>query len=437
MANPNPAANGGTKYKSSDKWVILAFVCLFFYLINGFIYTSFNVLVRTMAIDLGWTDAERAVVVSGLSTGMIWFIFVAGVALDKFSPKKLLSLFAIFAAVAVVLRGRVTKAGPFFILMFIYGALVAFIIPALNKLNGLWFDKKNIALANGFLTAASPLGQITGNIFAVPISEALGSTSALFTMQGIMLAAVAVLFLFLGKERRNIDAALSSTKITSEKDLGVWKNFKAVISVPQVWLYALANACLLGMVYAGGSQGQIVLQGDPNWMLDSSISGIVPSCNNFASMCCYILMPLVVAKFFKKNYEKNYKLFAIITGVIAAFCYSYGYRCYNFTLICILMLISGVAYGSCIPAPKVLLLKLPDVSGPRAGTAMGIYLTVERAAQAIMTGAIGGFMAMHPDSMAETLSNFWLIMLGSPVLIIISIFFDKRDAKRAAAAAAS
>jgi MFS family permease len=399
------------------------------FLVNGFIYTSFNVMIRTVAKDLGWSDAERAVVSTGIASGMIWFVFIAGIALDRFSPKRLLASFVFFASAAIYLRGSITQSGPYFTLMFVYGAFSAFIMPAINKINSLWFDRKSLAFANGCLTASSPLGQVTGNLLTVPISNALGSWSLLFMCQGVLLAAAGVIFVIFAKDRRNIDAALSSEKIKTEAELGVWKNIKSIMRVPQMWIYAVANASLLGMIYAAGSQGQIVLQGDPHWALDKSISGIVPSFNNLSSMFCYILMPIIISRFFKENYEKNYKKIAVISGVIATLVTSYGYTSYNIVVICACMAISGVCYGTIVPAPKVLMLQLPDISGARAGTALGLFITIERLSQAALTGFIGGFIALYPNDMAWVLSKFWLIMLISPLMLTISVILEKKAEK--------
>lgn len=192
-----------------------------------------------------------------------------------------------------------------------------------------------------------------------------------------------------------------------------------------VWLFIVANAFQMGQIYAGGAQGQVVLQGDPKWMLDKSISGIIPSFTNGACIITYILFPYLYAKHFSKNnYQRNFKLMAVIVGLISPFALAQAYVSYDFKTACFYMALAGAAYGAIVPASKVLLLKLPEVSGARAGTALGVMTTVERIAQSIITGFVGGYMAIYPDRTAEVLSKSYYLLAVAPLLIGVSLVID-------------
>ena len=225
--------------------------------------------------------------------------------------------------------------------MFAFGVASAFYMPASTKIISLWFDRDELALANGFLTSASPLGQITANFFAVRIMMAIGGWQTLYTLIGISVIVLVIAFFIFGREKRNIDAALSSSVI-DEEDLGMWKNIKGVLKVPQVWMYCIANMCFLGMIYAGGAFGQLILQTDPGWMLDKSISGRIPAMNNMTSMFAYIIVPLLIKKIGRQHYRK----FAIITGIISPILFYIGYASYNFTTISVMLALAGILYGA-------------------------------------------------------------------------------------------
>lgn len=414
-----------TQKKDPQRWLMLFFVCLLFFMINGFVFQTFNLLLRTIAVDLGWSAAERAYVATGLSTGMIWFVFISGMAMDKFNLKRMLGSFLVFAGIFVIFRGYTYNATAYFILMFVYGMAISFIVPSLTKIVSLWFDSHDLALANGILTASSPIGQIAGNMLTIPLSKALGGWNLVFTCQGGLLIAIAIAFLIFAKNKKNLEAALSSALIKSEADLGLWKNIKGISKSPLVWLFIISNAFMMGQIYAGGSQGQVVLQGDPKWMLDKSISGIIPSCTNLACAFSYIIVPWLYAKYFtKKSYERNYKIAAVVCGLVCPFALSSAYMSYDFTRACILMAIAGVCYGAIVPASKVLLLKLPEVSGARAGTALGAMTTLERIAQSIFTGIVGGYMAIYPDRMAEMVGKSYYLLAVPPLLILVSLILE-------------
>lgn len=405
------------------RWVMLLFICLFYFTILGFTNQSFNILLATISGDLGWTPTQRAAVATAMSSGMIWFVFVAGTLLDRFSVKKILGSAVLICAVLIYLRGDAQGFIFFFTIMFLFGVASAFYMPACTKVIGLWFDREELAVANGFLTAASPLGQITANLFAVQIMYKVGSWQTFYSIIGICVAIIVAFFFFIGKDRKSAEAALTSSVIKAE-DLQIWKNIVGILKVPTVWLYCLANLCFLGAIYAGGAWGQFVLQTDTGWMLDKAISGRIPAFNNCASMIFYILMPLIIAKVGNKYFRH----FAIVCGIIAPICFIIGYRSYDFTTLAVMMVISGICYGAIVPASKVLMLKLQEVAGPRAGTALGVYVTIERIGITIFTGYLGALM-VNPENMSVILSNFYAIQLIAPLLIFIAGIMEKRREK--------
>lgn len=407
--------------KDPFRWVMLLFICLFYFVILGFTNQSFNILLGTITKDMEWTVVQRTAVATAMSSGMIWFVFIAGALLDRFSVKKIMASTVFIIAVLIFLRGQAQGFMFFFSIMFVFGAASAFYMPACTKTIGLWFDKDELAYANGWLTAASPIGQITANLFAVKILMKLGSWQMLYSTIGVCVVVIVAFFFFIAREKSSADAVLKSS-IIKTADLGFWKNIGGILKVPMVWVYCIANMAFLGSIYAGGAFGQLVLQTDPGWMLDKAISGQVPAFNNFASMIAYVVVPMIIVKVGRQHYNK----FAIVGGIIAALCFMIGYRSYDFTIIAACMAIGGICYGAIVPAPKVLMLQLPEVSGPRAGTALGLYVTIERIGITFATGILGGLVSGSPETMSITLSNFYAVQLIAPILILIAAVLAKR-----------
>ncbi|NLW79748.1 MAG: MFS transporter [Ruminococcaceae bacterium] len=421
-------------YGKNMKWVMLIFACLIFFAINGVIYTTFNVLLVTVATDLGWSDAQRGIVATAYPTGMIWFVFIAGIALDKFNFKRMMGSLMVITGVLVILRVFTQDATVFAALMFIYGAATAFLVPGVTKIIGLWFDQKQLAVANGILTSSSPLGQLCGNLFGVTWANMLGSWQTLFVITGIFAILIGVAFFIFTKNRRNVDAALSSDTVKSEKDLGVIKNLLSVIRMPQMWMYILANFAFLGVVYTLSYQLPVVMQADPTWGLAPGQPGQILAFNNFSSMIGYTLVPILIARIFRKNYERNYKVIAICAAALATTISIIGLSSYNAGTASVCMLISGLLYGACLPAPKVLMLKLPGVSGARAGTALGVYITLERVAQSLFVGVLGASIAANPATGGSTIVAILFLQYLSPVMIALAMVYEHfKNKKRKAA----
>jgi predicted MFS family arabinose efflux permease len=95
-----------------------------------------------------------------------------------------------------------------------------------------------------------------------------------------------------------------------------------------------------------------------------------------------------------------------------------------------MMLIAGIFYGAIVPAPKVLMLQLPEVSGPRAGTALGLYVTIERIGITIATGVLGGMISAAPATSSDVLANFWSLQIVAPICILIGAVYLKKTAKK-------
>jgi len=405
------------------KWRIMILIFLFYFLGLGFTNQFFNVMLRTMQVDMGWDAAQTTAISTAIYGAMVWFVFVAGAILDKVSVRKIFVLEMILVGIAFALRGVAQGFMFWFALIVVYGVLSAFYIPTVIKLTSLWFDGSQIALANGILTAGSPCGQLVANLAGYKIAMAIGGWKVVFIATGIIMIILAVLSWFMIKERRSEDAALKSD-ILKKEDMTFWRNIAGVLRTPGVWIYSLANACFLGMVYAMMTYQNFVYQTDPQWALDPSVSGTIPASSNMVSMCAYVLVPFV---FGKLGIMKHWHIAAIITAVVAVTSAMFmSWFSYDLGMARAGMAISGLMYGCCLTAPRVLMLKLPEVSGPRAGTAQGFYSTVERLGVTIFVAIVGPQVVADPVGSSVVMGEMNMIMYLHPVLLLIALFVNKK-----------
>ncbi|NLW78667.1 MAG: MFS transporter [Ruminococcaceae bacterium] len=420
------------------KFLMLFFMCLYIYLTNGFAVTAFNVLLQTITTDLGWTATDRAFVSSAFPTGMVWFMLIGGIMADRFNLKRLMGGLLILLGAVMILRGVVTGVWPYYFVMFGFGILMALSLPIANKVIPMWFGGgKYFAVAAGFISSSNPLGQITANLFIVPILGFLGgSWQLLFILQGILVLVLALFFFIFAKNRTNLEAEFGSELITTKEDIGLWKNIKEIAKVPQAWLFMIGNFFTLGIVFGGSTQFYTVVQVVPEWSLTMADAGYITSFNNFSSMIMYTVAPLLIGRFLAKSYERNYRWIAIIAGVLCAILFPIGIGSYNMTVICVVYFITGLLFGPFIPAPKILLMKLKQISGPRAGTAVGMYFTLERIGQTVIGTIIAMSMVGENTDPVGTLQIVYLFYLVSPITMTIAYFLEKRDKKKEAAQAA-
>lgn len=413
---------------NGTKWRVMLCIFLFYFLGLGFTNQFFNVALGPMIADMGWDATQGAAISNAMFLGMIWFVFVAGFLLDKFSVKKLFVLEIFLVGILFALRGFASGFAFFYVLMILYGVLSAFYIPTCVKLISLWFDGKQIALANGILTCGSPAGQLVANTVGFKLALAIGGWKVMYIVTGVLVLVVAVIAIFLVKDRKSEDAALESAILTKD-DLSFAKNIKGVASTPGVWVYCFANGFFVGFVYAIMAFQNYVYQNDPGWGLDPTVSGTIPAFSNCVSMCCYVLVPLV---FGKLGIQKWWGVAAIFCAIGAITLVTLQWFAYSYVFACVAMATSGLLYGCCLPAPKVLLLQLPEVSGPRAGTAIGIYTTIERVCVVVFVAIIGPRVlawdpAMHGgQGMSVLVGRIQMLMYIQPILLAVALFVNKK-----------
>lgn len=297
--------------KSQYRWVMLALVMLVYIIVLGFTNQSFNILLASIVGDEGWTPVQKTAV-SGAHVPGYGVVLLRRRLRHRQDQRQEDYGHLPDPPVCPDLPPRTSHW---------LRHLVRYDVPVwrglrllsarVTKTVSLWFDSEELATANGCTTAASPIGQITANLFAGRIAANLsGGWRQLFMIAGIIVFVLMVCWWIFAKNRTSMDAALTSTTI-KEGENSLWKNIIGVLKDPYVWCMIIADAFFLGLIYAGGTYGNYVLQMDPNWAIDKTISGYAGMCNNFCSTAAYILLPIII----RKIGNKYYKWVVLITGL--------------------------------------------------------------------------------------------------------------------------
>ena len=412
--------------KDPFRWVMLAFVTLMNFFLVGFTTQSLAFLLAPISEEMVWDSGQRAAIATAMSAGMVWFIFLAGVIMDKISVKKVIVASIAVSGVLVALRAQADGFTFFFAIMFLFGITIAFFTPADAKTVGLWFDREELPLANGIIMAATPLGMFTANMLTGQLTDAFGGWRPMYMAVGIIGVVLAVAFLIIGKNKKSEDASLTSDILTKD-DLGIWKNIKGIVKMPLVWIFCLANIFAIGTLQAAAVWGNFVFSQDPRWGLSDVVAGYIPAFANFATLLSFIFLPMILKKLKALKY---YMKLAIICGFITAGLNFLGHVVYSFPIIAATMTMTGLMGGIYLAAPRVLMLQLPEVSGPRAGTAMGIFLTLERLGITIFAAFLGFLFALPHAHYSVMLGTYYLMQALSPVLLILAAVLIKRRMKK-------
>lgn len=407
------------KFSTSQALTMLIMISIAAALFYGFCYASFSVFLGTIVQDLGFSAAQRTAITGSYPLGLICSCIIAGLLFDKFSAKKLFAICCILlCSASLLVRGTAEVFPLFYLGMWMFGISWGFQGVGANKLLGLWFSRKGLNNANALWTACSPLGQLIGFNFGYLIMSSVGGWQNLYKGVAAIGVILCIVFMIIVKDRRNEDAALSTEAYSMKKEHeSIKESFKSIFKNKFVWALLIADFFCLGVIFTAGTWGSFILQNDPGWngLLTVANSGKITMFMSIGSIIGYFLVPRLIAIF---GGQKNYPKFAVASGIIAIICFMVAYKCHNFHMAQIFMLIGGIGQGGIVPAPKILMVRLPEISGPRVGLAYGTMNTTQRIGNLVFATLIGNLVVMLNAS-SNVMIILYCFMFGAPLCIFI------------------
>ncbi len=218
--------------KAFSIWSIAAF----FYGYEFFLRASPNVMQSELQKDL-MLDAESL----GFIVSLYYWAYAsmqvpAGMLIDRFGPRKILTFAALICAVSIFTFGLATEPILAGISRFMIGFGSAFAIIGTFKLAGNWFPSSQFAFFAGFTLTFGTIGATLANAPLEMLVSWLGWRSSLYVMSIIGILNAVVLWFFVKDHPSSQTAKTLENKDRMNANSGkVWKTFKMVISNPQSW----------------------------------------------------------------------------------------------------------------------------------------------------------------------------------------------------------
>ena len=408
----------------------IGLVSLTNFLLCGILYSSAGLLLGTIVSDMGFSDAQRTALSSAHSLGLVCTVFIVGLLYDRLPAKWCFAIGALcMGGISLAIRGFAQMFPLFYASLFMYGIAWGFTGVGAVKMFGLWLPRKEVNMGNAVFSNASSIGQIIGLTATVPIYTALGGWQNMYKVYGVIALVVAVAFMILVKNKRNEESAVASEGTYDMKtDVGLFKDLMALLKLPTYWLMVLADACVMGCaVYTAGAWGSYVLQNDPQWMIPASQSGSISMWLNIGSIFGYFIIPIFVDKI---GGQKRFPAVAICGGILAAICAAVAYQTHDVMSCKTLLFIAGLGQGAIIPAGKIMAMRLPEVSGPRAGLSFGFQSTTQRVANTLMATLVGVLITAW-GATSTVMIPIYGAMLGGPLFLAIFLAVLKKQGKEA------
>lgn len=352
---------------------MLLIICAGIFMPN-FAQYQVSAFAPTIMADMNLSTAQFAQIATAPLIPGVLFSVVAGILVDKFGARKMLTAAMILSTLGVVWRALGSGYVSMYCSMIAIGLCATFLSANSAKILGQWFAPEKVAITVGIYLAVSngamALGQGTAALFP--------SMNGAFMFSVVLAVIVAVIYIIFMRDKQD-NTAPSNDKITAPK-VSVLEGVKVCIKNKYVWFAAI---CLMLNISAFCSLSQFLPQA-------LASRGIAPGSSNTIAtaltigglLSCFITPSL----FMRLGHNK---LLMAIYSIIAAFGIAFAWKLTdNTVLLFILILITGFFGNGFSAIITSIPMRLEDVGLKYAGTAGGLISTIQLAGTVILPSYI-------------------------------------------------
>lgn len=221
-------------------YVILGLACLLI-ILHFFLMLCIGVITTPLRTQLHLTAFELSLVASSYMYVYICMQTPAGILMDRFGPRILLSIGALVAACGCWMFSNTESLATAMLSRVITGAGLSFAFVGCIQLSSRWFDERLLGVMVGLVETAGMLGALIGNMFlAVFISE-LGWRKAFETASIFAIVMSVLIWTIVRDAPKN----LSPEPIIKTSIKQLIKNLKKIVVKPSIWNYS----AYIGMLY--------------------------------------------------------------------------------------------------------------------------------------------------------------------------------------------
>ncbi|MFV0528436.1 MAG: MFS transporter [Lachnospiraceae bacterium] len=342
-------------------YIVLTVVCLAYFIPNYAQYQMSpirNEIMQLFSLDeRQFTSIFSAPMIPGFFLSL-----VAGLLVDKFGIKKVITIALLVTTLGIILRLFTTDYALMFIFMISIGAGPTFLNVNAAKILGGWFAPDKISGAMGFFVAASTVGMAAG----IGTTALFPSYYSAFVLAAVLAVIIVLLWIFFMKEPQQ--------QAQVQESVSMIESLRVVLKTPSVWIAGAGLLAIMATNITVSSSMPAALQ---ERGLSSVMAGAVSAIVMIGNFLGCIVAPNLAARL------KKQKLIMIGMSVLGAvFTVACWYAPQGLPLIICLLLV-GISMGSVMPLLAAVPIQLPQIGAKYAGTAGGITGTLQ------LLGAVG------------------------------------------------
>ncbi len=288
---------------------------------------------------------------------------VSGLLVDRFGPRKVVTIGVLLSAIGVVLRVSLDSYGTILASMILMGVCATFLNANAPKILGTWFTPAKASILLGvFLAVANVSMAIGTGIVAV-----FDTVNSAFVCAAVVAVIVALLWIFFMRDNKNAPEGAEAHEDDGEK-LSVVQCIKVCAKSKGVWLAAFCMLCLTTATVGATQFLPTALLSRGVSKESASLCGM--SITIGATIGC-LVSPTLSTKL------KQPKKWMLGGGIIAAVGTAFAWRITSMPLMVICLMITGFMTSGFTPIVNSLPLSLKEIGPKYAGTAGGFMATVQ------------------------------------------------------------
>jgi len=227
--------------QSTYKWRILALSALTGTFVIGVPAMGLSVLFREVSSEL-----NLSLVQVGLTWGMgsllaIFTCLLSGAIIDRFGAKRILVAGTVLIGSTIAMRGLAANFWSLLAAVLLNGSLLPLVVTSASKISGVWFPRRQLALANGIFSIGLASGLLLGSFLgATVLSPLLGGWRHVMFLFGALAAAMCIPWYFTKPAPEQSGEAAAPVPIRQA--------LSHIVRIKDIWLLGLAVMGLGGCI---------------------------------------------------------------------------------------------------------------------------------------------------------------------------------------------
>ena len=398
-----------TKNRSNNfRWYILGLSFLSSTFVSAIPVSCLPVLFEEIRGDLGLSLVQVGTIWGATSAAGIFVALFAGLLGDRFGLNLVLGVASLLVALTGALRGL---SDTFFVLAVtvLLNGLVKQIIPInITKLTAIWFQGKNLGVANAVGAMGMGFGLMLGPmISATVLSPWLGGWRNVMYFYGAISAIVGVMWFFFARMPNDYGQSIPIIKIPFKE------TFFKLVRNKVVWLVGL-TICLR-MAGIQGMTGYL-----PSYLIEK---GWTQASAGGALSLFYAMSTAGVIPLAALSDRIGLRKVILLTGIVVTTISLALLPVVGPGVVWVMMFVSGIFMDACMAIMMTTLLESKGIELSNAGTALGIVFTIGPIGS-IIAPPLGNSLAKYNASLPFI---FWA---GLSVLSVVSMLLIKETGWR-------